>query len=183
MVEAEIIAHLCHHYIGERLNRTQFMEAVFAVAHVYDSLTQSMLYCEAEATVRQHFCEWWVECDGGCEYRRDKSQVPPWRDGWRALKWEAPRPQQPDNTDLPMKLSPKDARERVTASVRLRVFARDGHKCKACGGKPPLEVDHIMPVSAGGSGDMSNLQALCVPCNRKKGAALPAPRPRGEGEG
>ncbi len=31
-----------------------------------------------------------------------------------------------------------------------------------------LEVDHIMPVSRGGSDDISNLQLLCFECNRGK---------------
>ena len=30
------------------------------------------------------------------------------------------------------------------------------------------EVDHIVPVAKGGGGELSNLQALCTPCNRAK---------------
>ena len=34
-----------------------------------------------------------------------------------------------------------------------------------------LELDHIFPISRGGAAvDQDNLQALCAPCNRAKGA-------------
>jgi hypothetical protein len=61
---------------------------------------------------------------------------------------------------------------RVTFSFRVRflILQRDLYRCcicKASGVK--LEVDHIVPLSLGGSNDMDNLQALCVPCNRGKG--------------
>lgn len=35
------------------------------------------------------------------------------------------------------------------------------------------EIDHIEPLSTGGSNDKTNLQALCPPCNRRKGAISP----------
>jgi HNH endonuclease len=33
-----------------------------------------------------------------------------------------------------------------------------------------LEIDHIQPISQGGTGEKENLQVLCVSCNRKKRA-------------
>jgi 5-methylcytosine-specific restriction endonuclease McrA len=68
---------------------------------------------------------------------------------------------------------PGDARSKVSAKLRLQIFARDGHRCVKCGAQPPLELDHIMPVSRGGSSDPENLQSLCVPCNREKRDSLP----------
>ena len=35
------------------------------------------------------------------------------------------------------------------------------------------EVDHIVPLSAGGTNLKTNLQVLCKPCNRSKGAKDP----------
>lgn len=66
----------------------------------------------------------------------------------------------------------RDARAKVTGKVRAFVFARDGHQCKKCGAPPPLVVDHIMPVSKGGSGEPDNLRSLCWDCNASKGASL-----------
>ena len=42
--------------------------------------------------------------------------------------------------------------------------------CAYCGAKDtPLEVEHIVPKSSGGSNRVSNLCITCVPCNQKKG--------------
>lgn len=35
------------------------------------------------------------------------------------------------------------------------------------------EADHIVPLALGGSSDKSNMQILCMPCNRSKGAKDP----------
>lgn len=43
------------------------------------------------------------------------------------------------------------------------------NRCLSCGRNDvPLTVDHIVPVSLGGSNDISNLQPLCKSCNCKK---------------
>ena len=58
----------------------------------------------------------------------------------------------------------------VPQSLRYKILARD-KKCLLCGNGPadaPLEVDHIIPRSKGGSNDLSNLQTLCRPCNQGK---------------
>lgn len=68
------------------------------------------------------------------------------------------------------KRTPK--RRRVTDSVRLRIFKRDGFQCKRCNTHDDLTIDHIHPVSKGGSSEGDNLQTLCMACNREKGASI-----------
>lgn len=63
----------------------------------------------------------------------------------------------------------------VTLSKRVRfgVFKRDSFACQYCGAAAPnvqLHVDHIVPVSEGGSDDPSNLVTACAACNFGKGA-------------
>ena len=61
----------------------------------------------------------------------------------------------------------------IGKKVRFDVFKRDGFACQYCGRNPPsvvLEVDHIQPVSGGGSDHKDNLITACFDCNRGKGA-------------
>lgn len=48
--------------------------------------------------------------------------------------------------------------------------AQHKHRCLSCGKKARLAADHVIPLSVGGSDDISNIQPLCKPCNSKKGA-------------
>ena len=54
------------------------------------------------------------------------------------------------------------------------LYTKQRGKCVLCGiellGK--FEVDHIKPLSKGGDNFPSNLQILCVNCNRIKGAKI-----------
>jgi hypothetical protein len=63
-------------------------------------------------------------------------------------------------------------REPIPEEVRRRVFRRDGGRCVACGSEELLQFDHVIPVALGGASIDENLQLLCAPCNRDKGAAL-----------
>lgn len=51
---------------------------------------------------------------------------------------------------------------------KLLLIERDGHECKICKAQMHLTVDHVMPLSRGGSDDLKNLQLLCKSCNSQK---------------
>lgn len=51
------------------------------------------------------------------------------------------------------------------------IIARD-KKCLKCGSLYGLTVDHKVPISRGGTDEMSNLQTLCLNCNSNKGSFL-----------
>jgi 5-methylcytosine-specific restriction endonuclease McrA len=53
--------------------------------------------------------------------------------------------------------------------VRALVRRDGGLRCRHCGATEELTIDHIRPVSKGGSGVLANLQLLCSGCNSAKG--------------
>lgn len=66
----------------------------------------------------------------------------------------------------------KNNRSSLSPKLRAKILKRDRNTCMSCGARAPdveLEVDHIIPVSRGGSDDPSNLRTTCKECNRGKG--------------
>ncbi len=70
----------------------------------------------------------------------------------------------------------KDPRRRtVSPRVRFMVFNRDEFTCQYCGFSAPfvtLEIDHVVPVAAGGSNKIDNLMTACTVCNAGKSNLL-----------
>lgn len=54
--------------------------------------------------------------------------------------------------------------------VREYLLEKWGRKCAYCGAEnTPLEIEHIVPKSRGGSNRVSNLTLACTACNQNKG--------------
>lgn len=69
----------------------------------------------------------------------------------------------------------QEQRALVTPKIRFEVLKRDNFTCQYCGAHGEgvvLEVDHIIPISKGGTSDMGNLITACFDCNRGKGSNL-----------
>jgi hypothetical protein len=60
----------------------------------------------------------------------------------------------------------------IPDDVKQLVWNRDGGRCRHCGSGAELQYDHVIPVALGGASTPENLQVLCGPCNRRKGAGL-----------
>ncbi|MBO4509112.1 MAG: HNH endonuclease [Spirochaetaceae bacterium] len=59
----------------------------------------------------------------------------------------------------------------IPKRIRFEVFKRDSFTCQYCGRKAPeviLHIDHIKPVSIGGTNELLNLTTSCESCNLGK---------------
>lgn len=83
--------------------------------------------------------------------------------GW--IEFIGPCPKTPET-------SPQQRKRTLPTNLKARVFARDGLVCVSCGAADHLQVDHVVPESAGGSDELSNLQTLCKTCNVRKGSRV-----------
>lgn len=73
-------------------------------------------------------------------------------------------------------VTPRHGSTRAWRVLRAHVLALAGHRCQQCGATA-THADHVIARSAGGTDCMSNLQALCGPCNlRKADGVARAPR-------
>lgn len=61
----------------------------------------------------------------------------------------------------------------ISKETKVRILARDNYCCKYCGRSRDdgvkLTVDHIIPISRGGTDGLDNLWTLCLECNQGKG--------------
>ena len=64
-------------------------------------------------------------------------------------------------------------RRTIPTVIRAAVMQWSGGRCLVCGTTENVQIDHIIPVSKGGSNDITNLTVLCGTHNIRKGAALP----------
>ena len=63
-------------------------------------------------------------------------------------------------------------KKRVSAHRRKLVMERDEYQCVFCWAEDDLTLDHIIPISRGGTNALDNLQVLCRRCNQWKGSRL-----------
>lgn len=61
--------------------------------------------------------------------------------------------------------------ESTSWSRRRQLVLERDKACLRCGSTQNLDVDHILPQSAGGHDELSNLRAMCRSCNRKRPVA------------
>lgn len=64
-------------------------------------------------------------------------------------------------------------RKKLNKRLRVHILARDEYRCRMCarsGEGVVLQVDHIVPISTGGTDVLDNLATLCQDCNAGKSA-------------
>jgi 5-methylcytosine-specific restriction enzyme A len=74
-----------------------------------------------------------------------------------------------DPANIRYEINPRRlAWQRIKSIRKQQLLERDEYKCNYCGSYNRIEIDHIKPISKGGTNDLDNLQFLCKPCNLKK---------------
>ena len=77
-----------------------------------------------------------------------------------------------DYTHLAKPVKSNELRKGITLGLRYKIMKRDGFRCVLCGktarDKICLVIDHIIPITRGGTNDQANLRTLCRACNHGK---------------
>lgn len=68
--------------------------------------------------------------------------------------------------------TPVARRKAFGTATRNQITLRDGARCARCLRTDDLHIDHVVPLSRGGSNDINNLRFLCRACNLHKGSRL-----------
>lgn len=69
----------------------------------------------------------------------------------------------------PEKAILRKSQRQIDAVMSWRVFERDEYKCRYCGQKKPLTIDHLDLWEDGGCTTDENLVAACKKCNKTRG--------------
>lgn len=128
--------------------------------------------CLEEAKRQLKRCS--AKLKGFSAFKDVASPVPEMEDG----NEERVQEQAPD-TESVMVSEPvvlKTKRRPFTQKERLDIYVRDKGRCGICGefvSPEEYTVDHIIPLSRGGTYEYGNLQCTCRRCNLMKADALP----------
>jgi 5-methylcytosine-specific restriction endonuclease McrA len=105
-------------------------------------------------------------------YERNREEVISRSDEWGKNNVE--KVKQFKANDRRKRRAAKNAsRGSFTAKEFEELCERYGNRCLSCGVTGVvLEADHVVPLTKGGSDDISNIQPLCRSCNRRKFVAI-----------
>ena len=102
-----------------------------------------------------------------------EEDLPPLRTGGDG-EWDEPnldvRSEPTEYEDHPTLKKPRDRMGKISPGLRYKLMLKFGWRCATCHTERELQIDHIQPVSRGGSDDEENLQVLCRACNLYKGS-------------
>ena len=69
----------------------------------------------------------------------------------------------------PAKAILRKSQRHIDRIVQWQVWERDGYRCRYCGKKAPLTVDHVILWENGGASVADNLISSCGKCNKLRG--------------
>jgi len=102
--------------------------------------------------------------DQQAKYREDH----PDRDRNKSLKWAKNNPDKKRAKDQRYRTRKTGAGGSFTVEEFKTLCRKYGNRCLCCRKHKKLTADHVIPVSRGGTSNISNIQPLCQPCNSSK---------------
>ena len=134
----------------------------------------------SEVTTPQDILGWMMQIAGKNTAVYGQTCVSDLARAFRAIFGEPETmPSEFDNQKVFVKFekSLKPIRAQLSKRDRHLVLERDSFTCCDCGRSPQkhgvsLEVDHRIPLAAGGGNELTNLRTLCEDCNRGKSARV-----------
>ncbi len=159
--------------------------------HVAERLTRSSqcLDCLRERTRRwqkknpkkhsEHVCRW---AKKNPEKKRDNnrrwSERNPEKESERRRRWRKQNPEKKRSYKHRSRARKRNSGGTYTAGDIKDIRKLQRNRCARCGESlksksKTIHIDHITPLALGGANDRRNIQLLCEPCNRSKGARDP----------
>jgi 5-methylcytosine-specific restriction endonuclease McrA len=88
----------------------------------------------------------------------------------RLAEWKRQNPDKVSALQQKRRTAKTKAGGAYTSAQWIALCEKYHNKCPRCDKKKKLTPDHVVPVSKGGTSNISNIQPLCGPCNSSKGA-------------
>ena len=105
---------------------------------------------------------------------RAKASVTKWRNANLDERKEVESKYRKDNREryrahcISRRTKKTEAGGSFTAEEWLNLCEFYGNVCLCCDEEKPLTVDHVIPISKGGTSNIDNIQPLCLSCNCSK---------------
>ncbi len=106
----------------------------------------------------------------------EKARVLDWHDDWivRSARWETRVP-------AVLLLNEYYKKKHIVRLTKRNVFLRDRYTCQYCGtdvNEQTATLDHVHPISHGGTSSWLNLTTACKACNYRKAAHVGKHKPK-----
>ena len=103
------------------------------------------------------------------EYKRALYASDPESEKGRIAAYYAAHPEALRAKDHRYRARRREAEGHFTAAEWLELLNKFGGACGYCGGPGPLQADHRVPLSRGGTNFIENIIPACARCNQRKG--------------
>lgn len=157
-----------------RLKRAeQYAEYERSRSHLPHRVEARKKYQEDHKEQIAEYQKSWAEDNGErmAIHKRNHYDLNPEKVIARSKKWAEQNPEKVKAAKAGNRRKRRAAKHLSQGSFTAEEFeelcGRYGDKCLRCGStEAALEADHVVPLTKGGSDDISNIQPLCGPCNR-----------------